>query len=123
MLIFYWRLFMPGMNPACPARTGDSKGKEVLVRPQEAQRPRLGPLPARGAKPHSLRLTKFGPLAQEQSGTPRGPTLYPVVPTLTKPDSNREQAVTIPLCSFSECMHERFEVPGNYLRLLSIMKT
>ena len=33
-------------------------------------------------------------------------------PTVTKPDSNREQAGTIPLCSFSERMRERFEVPG-----------
>lgn len=29
------------------------------MRPQGVQRPRLGPLTARGAKPHSLRLTNY----------------------------------------------------------------
>ncbi len=47
---------MPGMNTCLSGEDWGSKGKEVLVRPQGAQRPRLGPLPARGAKPHSLRL-------------------------------------------------------------------
>jgi hypothetical protein len=62
-LIFCWRLFMPGMN-ACPSgEDWDSKGKGVLVQPQGAQRPRLGPLPARGAKPHSFRLTNYRPMS------------------------------------------------------------
>jgi hypothetical protein len=39
------------------------------VRPQGAQRPRLGPLPARGAKPHSLRLTNNQPMSAAMAAT------------------------------------------------------